>query len=247
MFKTIDCSLCPIQDQERKHSIHHLLCTRSAFIKSASVSVAASETEVFFIEHGMKVNELWHLNISTKSVRCCTNHVVDDNFVSLGKISHPRIVCATQFSCCRAKLSPSFSWDRPQQPTYYKIRESHSSRSIMAGIHYPCSRPWTRASFLTPVFTGRVGHQHIAGVNTGRVHGCPKITPVFTAVGHGREHGPCSRAVNTGVQNDARVHGPWTRVVCTKLKSRVNMVEEIKQRLVEVWQNSNYSTWVKKC
>jgi len=27
---------------------------------------------------------------------------------------------------------------------------------------------------MTPVFTGRVGHQCIAGVNTGRVYECPK-------------------------------------------------------------------------
>ena len=48
---------------------------------------------------------------------------------------------------------------------------------------------------MTRVYTGRIGHQCIAGVNTGRVHGYPKMTPVFT----GRErriHEPCSRPMN---------------------------------------------------
>ena len=35
----------------------------------------------------------------------------------------------------------------------------------------------------------------------------------------GRDHGPCSRPVNTGVQNDARDHGPWTRPVDTVSKN----------------------------
>jgi len=37
---------------------------------------------------------------------------------------------------------------------------------------------------MTPVFTGRDGRQCIAGVNTGPVHGCPKIDV--------RVYGPCS-------------------------------------------------------
>jgi len=31
------------------------------------------------------------------------------------------------------------------------------------------------------MFMGRAGHQCIAGVNMGCVHGCPKTTPEFTA------------------------------------------------------------------
>jgi len=78
------------------------------------------------------------------------------------------------------------------------------SRAVNTGVkndvcvHGPCSRPVNTVrehgcQKMTPVFSGRVGHQCSAGVNTGRVHGCPKGR-VFTDRVHGlftaREHGP---------------------------------------------------------
>ena len=41
---------------------------------------------------------------------------------------------------------------------------------------------------ITPVFTGRVSHQCITGVNTGRVHGVQERHPCLPAV-LAREHG----------------------------------------------------------
>ena len=41
-------------------------------------------------------------------------------------------------------------------------------------VYGPSSRP-VNTVVMTPVFTGRVGHQCIAGVNTGRVHECPNF------------------------------------------------------------------------
>jgi len=80
-------------------------------------------------------------------------------------------------------------------------------------VHAPCPQA---------VFTGRVGYTGDQHDPWTRVSDCQFLTPVFTK----------SRAVSTGVQNDARVHGhgrhcahPWTRPVDTGSVYRALIVE----------------------
>ena len=81
---------------------------------------------------------------------------------------------------------------------YYKTK---GSRPVNTGVKK-----------VTPVFTGRVGHQCI---DVAREHGC-HFFDTDRACKHCRHFGnPRSRAVDR-----ASEHGPWTRVVCTEFSCK---------------------------
>jgi len=90
------------------------------------------------------------------------------------------------------RSSPTF---RQKQGTSRSVRVYLTSNTIHSRKCFTCSEKLTDASLSwvhttyehgpwTPVsvFTGRVGHQCITGVNMGCVHGCSKMTPVFTGL-----------------------------------------------------------------
>jgi len=91
---------------------------------------------------------------------------------------------------------------------------------LKLGTHYLWTRPVKN--------TGHVGHQCITGVNTGCVHGCSKMTPVFT--GLSRAVFTVKRPVNMGsgsrIMNVGNVYRPLI----------YRMERQTEQMVKAIWQ-----------